>query len=89
MIGISLTDSTVNKDDPTKTKVNESETERVQRAEVWAAVSETLDSFLFPEFKPPQVKINFILYYSICTPARLGLQAGVSTSCSLSDLNLI
>ena len=68
MIGISLTDSTVNKDDPTMTKVNESETERVQRAEVWAAVSETLDSFLFPESKPPQVKIIFYIIIFVLLP---------------------
>ena len=55
VIGISLTDSTLNKDGLQLSKVNESDTDRVQRSEVWGAVSQTLDSFLFPESKPPQV----------------------------------
>ena len=58
VISTSLLDSTLsNGDVPKEATLKDAlkDSKVVKHAEVWAVVSEALDSFLFPESKPPQV----------------------------------
>jgi len=57
VISTSLSDSKVSNGDTSKTALTKDaakDGEVVKDAEVWSVVSEALDSFLFPEAKPPQ-----------------------------------
>ena len=59
VISTSLSDSKVSNGDTSKTALTKDaakDGEVVKDAEVWSVVSEALDSFLFPEAKPPQVE---------------------------------